>query len=57
MSCTSRAVGHHGAVENEELQETYEPPAVIVLGTVADMTESVASGPNFDLSDFAPSQP
>ena len=41
----------------KEIQKDYEPPAVIVLGTVADLTQATAGGPNFDLVDFSPTIP
>ncbi len=35
--------------------EEYEPPRVVVLGSVAELTLSLASGANLDLTDFTPS--
>ncbi len=33
----------------------YSQPKLIVLGTVADLTKSLATGPNIDLTEFSPS--
>ena len=41
----------------EERDEAYEPPAVTVLGTLAELTSANTIGPNTDLTLNAPSFP
>ena len=41
----------------EEKDEDYEPPAVTVLGTLAELTSAQTTGPNTDLTLNAPSLP
>jgi hypothetical protein len=40
---------------DKHVSTPYEPPKVVVLGSVAELTQSLASGANLDLADFTPS--